>query len=143
MPKEVRRLVFAHQETTDAVIEYGKKFNISFPPGRIIRAKYANDSVQDLHTMQKFKSDVLKDYNVQEKKGSIIVTFFDETTFEHKFYNFTADMISGALIEFCIKNHIMLPKNAGKSLDVTEFNICLDIHYDHGVKSGTAPLSFE
>lgn len=143
MPKEVRRLVFTHTESTQAIVEYGKKFNITFPKGRVIRAKFAGTAEFEFHTMKDFKSPVHRTYNVQEKHSAVIVTFFDEETFEHKYFNLTADFISAALIEFSIKNKIMLPRNAVKELDVTEFNICLDINFENQTIPDQPTLSLE
>jgi hypothetical protein len=131
MPKEVRRLVFTHPESTQAVVDYGQKFNMIFPKGRIIRAKFAGDAEFEFHTMRDFKSPVHRTYNVQEKRSAVIITFFDETTFEHKYFNLTADFVSAALVEFCLHHKIMLPKMAAKQLDITEFNICLDVNFEN------------
>lgn len=143
MPKEVRRLVFSHTESTHAILEYGQKFSMSFPKGRIIRAKFAGTAEYEFHTMKEFKSPVHRTYNVQEKHSAVIITFFDEETFEHKYYNLTADFVSAALIEFCIRNKIMLPRNAAKELDITEFNICLDIKFENQTAADAPPLAFE
>ena len=42
MPREVRRIVFSHSETASAIINYGKKFNMSFPEnGKLLKAVYS------------------------------------------------------------------------------------------------------
>lgn len=142
MPKEVRRLVFAHQESTDAIMEYAKKVNLSFPKGRIIRAKFADDNPHHSDG-RATRPDILKSYNVEHKHGSIIITFFDDSTFEHKFYNLSSDIVASALIEFCIQHKILLPKEAVKTVDVTEFNICLDINFNNSANLEESSLSFE
>lgn len=143
MPQEIRRLVFTHSEATIAVIEYGKRFNIVFPEGKIIQAKFGGSSEFEEHDMRDFKSPVHRTYNVTEKRKSIILTFFVAGTLEHKYFNLTADFVSAAIIEFCVKNKIMLPKNASKTIDITEFNICLDINYEHHLSPDSKPLSVE
>lgn len=143
MPKEIRRLVFSHAESTNAIVEYGKKFNMSFPKGQIIRAKFAGVAEYEFHTMKDFKSPVHRTYNVQEKQSAVIITFFDEMTFEHKYFNLTADFVSAAMIEFCLHNKIMLPRAASKSLDLTEFNICLDVNFESYPIADSAPLAFD
>jgi hypothetical protein len=131
MATEIRRLVFSHAESTKALKVFGEKYDMTFPEGKIIRAKFAGNAEYEFHSMKQFKSSIHRDYNVEGKPSSVIVTYFDDKTFEHKFFNLTADFISGALIEYSIANKIMLPKAAKKALDVTEFNICLDINYDN------------
>lgn len=138
MATEIRRLVFSHAESTRALEVFGKKYDMSFPEGKIIRAKFAGNAEYEFHSMKQFKSTIHRDYNVEGRPSSVIVTYFDEKTLEHKFFNLTADFVSGALIEYCIANKIMLPKGAKKALDVTEFNICLDINYDNETEESKA-----
>lgn len=144
MPREVRRLVFTHAESTKAIVNYSQQFDMSFPQGRIIKAQYTGSAEYEFHTMKSFKSNIHDKYNVKENAKSIIITFFDETTFEHKFYNLTADFLSAALIEYCIDKNIMMPKEAQKTLDLTEFNICLDINYEKSAEGESlSNLEFE
>lgn len=138
MATEIRRLVFSHAESTRALEVFGKKYDMYFPEGKIIRAKFAGNAEYEFHSMKQFKSSIHRDYNVEGRPSSVIVTYFDEKTLEHKFFNLTADFVSGALIEYCISNKIMLPKGAKKALDVTEFNICLDINYDNETEESKA-----
>lgn len=131
MATEIRRLVFSHAESTKALQDFGEKYKVQFPQGRVIRAKFASIAEYEFHSMKQFQTSLHKDYNVEGQPLSVIVTFFDEKTLEHKFFNLTADFITEALIEYCINNKIMLPKTAKKKLDISEFNICLDINYDN------------
>lgn len=142
MATEIRRLVFSHAESTKALEDFGKKYNIQFPTGKIIRAKFAGTAEYEFHSMKQLKTSIHKDYNVEGKASSVIITYFDDKTFEHKFFNLTADFISGALIEYCIANKIMLPKTSKKSLDITEFNICLDINFDNTTPESPAIQGF-
>ncbi len=130
MPQEVRRIVFSHNESTEALVSYGKKFDMNFSSGIIIRASFAGTSEYEHHSMKQHQSSVQKQYNIEQKPKSVIVTFFDAKTLEHKYFNLTADFISSALIEYCIENRIILPKQAKKSLDISEFNIVLDVATD-------------
>lgn len=144
MATEIRRLVFSHAESTKALLDFGKKYEVAFPEGKIIRAKFAGTAEYEFHSMKQFKSNLHRDYNVEGRPSSVIITFFDEKTLEHKFFNLTADFVSGALIEYCISNKIMLPKAAKKQLDVTEFNICLDVNYDNETaESRSSSLTLE
>jgi hypothetical protein len=145
MPAELRRLVFSHKETTEALLKYGQQENIPFPKGKMIRAKYAGGAEYELHSMKGKQTGVNKNFNVDDQNRAIIVTFFDEETFEHKFFNLTADFVSAALIGFCIDHKIMLPRDARKSLDLTEFNVCMDVVKDNdgNPSQGAGSLSLE
>jgi hypothetical protein len=115
MPNEVRRLVFTHAESTRALIDHGKRFDVPLPPGRLMRAKYSGGP------------DFGGASPSRARHTTITLTFFDDTVMEHKHVSVTAEFVLSALIEFCAANKIMLPRGAEKSLDVTEFNFCLDI----------------
>lgn len=143
MPTEVRRIVFSHSESTTAILAYGERYNMTFPNGRIIRAAYTGAAEYDAHSMRQFQSPLHSQYNVEKKPRAVIITFFDEKTLEHKFINLTADFISGALIDYCLNHKIIIPKTALKSLDVTEFNLCLDIHMEQFTEPGAAPLALD
>ena len=127
MATEIRRLIFSHAESTAALTSYGKKVDLKFPQGKIIRARFAGSAEYEFHSMKQVKFPIEGDYNVKDSARAVTLTFFDEKTLEQKYYNVTADFISSALIEYCIANKIMLPKAAEKRLEMTEFNICLDI----------------
>jgi hypothetical protein len=144
MAKELRRIVFSHAESTEALAAYGKKYNMVFPAGNIIKANFAGSSEYEFHSMKQHINPIQHQYNVEQKARSIIVTFFDSTTFEHKYFNLTADFVSAALIEYCIENKIILPKQARKSIDVSEFNIVLDVSTEpQKVATATDNLSLE
>ena len=140
MPTEIRRIVFLHTESTAAIIAYGQRFNMSFPQGKIIRASFTNKVDYESLNSQQFQSPTNNQYNVEQKPRAVIITFFDEKSLEHKFVNLTSDFISGALIEYCVNNKIMIPKTSRKSLDITEFNLCLDIHIEQIVDPNIRPL---
>jgi len=142
MPKEVRRIVFPHSESTIALSDYGKKFDMVFPNGNIIKATFAGLSEYELHSMKLHENPLQQQYNIEQKPRAVIVTYFDAKTLEHKYFNLTADFISSALIEYCINHKIMLPKLALKSLDISEFNIVLDVSTDGPKEPGAqnAPI---
>lgn len=142
MPHEIRRIVFSYIESKDAIVAYGKKFDMSFAEGNIIRATFAGSSEYELHSMRQNQNYLNEQYNIEQKPRSVIVTFFDSKSLEHKYFNLTSDFISSALIEYCIAQKIVLPKAAKKSLDITEFNIVLDIATDVIKHGQPEPTSF-
>lgn len=131
MAIEIRRLIFTHNEAIEAIKTYAAKNGINFPSGKIVRAQFAGNAEYEINSLKQIKSDVAGTYNVKESPRAVILTIFSEETLEQKYFNLTANFISIALIEYCIKHKIMLPKDAEKSLDLTDFNICLDISRDN------------
>ena len=87
MTKELRRIVFSHAESTEALVAYGKKFNMVFPSGNIIKVNFAGTAEYEHHSMKQHVNPVQHQYNVEQKPRSIIVTFFDSQTLEHKYFN--------------------------------------------------------
>lgn len=130
MPSEIRRLMFFHTELFDALTAYGTELGYNFPGVKIIAAKLASQAEYDFHTQKTFKTPLSQEYNINDMKNSVVVTFFDEKTFEHKYYNLPSRFISEALIEYCLTEKIPLPRDSKKKLDLTEFNVCLDIVMD-------------
>ncbi len=144
MPREIRRIIFTQDEATEALSNYGNKFNMTFPSGKVIKVNFGASTEYDQHPMKSFQSTLHRQYNIEQKPRATIVTFFDSTTLEHKYFNLTADFISSALIEYCIEHKIMLPKAARKTLDIAEFNLVLDIMPEQNdPRPGGAELSLE
>lgn len=142
MATEIRRLIFSHSESVVAIRNYGIKHGVLFPDGRIIKARFAGSTESDSISMKRFRAPIQDDYNVKTSNKTVMLAFFDENTLEQKFYNLTSDFISSALIEYCIANKIMLPKLAEKSLDLTDFNICMDINLETETRESRQVESF-
>lgn len=143
MPKEVRRLIFSHAESFQAMSSYGERLDMVFPTGRIIRANFAGLAEFEMHTQKEAMQEIAKKQNIARMESAVIVTFFDESTFEHRQFNLTADFISAALVEYCIEHKIMMPRQAKKILDLTEFNICLDVIFESETIEDSENLSFD
>lgn len=125
MPKEVRRIVFSHIETANAISSYGKKFNMLFPEnGKLLKAGYSSAPEFDISAIKQMQET---HQPVEHKPRSVILTFFDHKTLEHKYFTLPDEFILSALREYCIEQKILLPKTAKKSLDITEFNIVMDL----------------
>lgn len=128
MAKEIRRLAFTYNEAMAALKALAEKNNINLPHGRIVRTQFAGNSEYELHPLRMQKSDIQSEYNIKDSPKSAILTIFCDETLEQKYLNLTANFISTALIEYCIAHKIMLPKQSEKSLDFSDFSICLDIY---------------
>ena len=129
MPSEIRRLMFFHTELFDALTAYGKELGYNFPGVKIIAAKLASQAEYDFHTQKTFKTPLSQEYNINDMKNSVVVTFFDEKTFEHKYYNLPSRFISEALIEYCLAEKIPLPRDSKKKQvsNVVASNISIDL----------------
>lgn len=138
MAIEIRRLIFSHNEAIEAIKAYGTKNNITFPDGKIVRVKFAGPAESEINTFKQIKPEIRTHYNVKEDRRAVILTIFSEKTLEQKYFNLSAGFISIALIEYCIDYKIILPKDAEKTLDLTEFNICLDISHDSFTEDDTS-----
>ena len=125
MPREVRRIVFSHSETASAIINYGKKFNMSFPEnGKLLKAVYSTAPEFEISAIKQMQeSHQVADH----KPRPVILSFFDHKTLEHKYFTLPDEFILSALKEYCMEQKILLPKTAKKALDVTEFNVVLDL----------------
>jgi hypothetical protein len=144
MPIEIRRIVFTHNESTRAIHDYGKKFNMSFPEGKVVKAEISGRTDYEFQTAKQFrtivgKNDVQKDNN----NSTIIITFYDEQTMERRFYNLTSQFLTMALVEYCMNNGIILPKNAQKKADMAEMNLCLDVEVDSKTADTPSQLTLE
>lgn len=128
MAIEIRRLIFTYPEAMAAIADFADKNDIKFPSGRIVRAQYAGSDEYEINPLKQIKSELQKDYNIKDSPRSVILTVFSDETLEQKYLNLAANFVSVALIEYCIKHKIMLPKDAEKSLDFSDFSICLDIN---------------
>ncbi len=130
MPSEIRRLIFFNTELFDALNSYGLKKGYEFKGSKITNVKWAEISKYNIHKYIEFENKTISKNNAEKAKNYIIITFFDEKTFEHRHYKLPAYFITEALIEYSTNNNIPIPENSRKVLDVTEFNICLDIIID-------------
>lgn len=143
MPKEIRRLAFSHTEATRALNEYAQKKKVTLPQGKVLHARFASQGEETEDTMNFDHGNIFQTYNVEQSKNNVVITFYEEQTLEHKYCNVKADFVSAAMIEYCIANKVMLPKSGAKTIDITEFNICLDITMDIKVEAEDTVLSLE
>lgn len=146
MVQEIRRLIFSHIETLSALKEDEETAKIHIPEGRIIRANYvgaASFAPQTPLTRPGYSKDIPAPVKPSEKAHTITLTLYDEFSFEQKYVNIAEAALCKALITYCRKNKIMIPKNAQKTLELTEFNFCLDINLDNTTESGGESLKFE
>ncbi len=143
MTKEIRRIIFDNSELTHAIESYGSRFGLRFPKGKVVRTRNAGTAEYQGQQMEKFHTELHRDYNVVEQPHSVILTFFEEKTFENKYYDIRADFISGALVAYCVENKILLPKAGKKHLGFSDLNLSLDIEYESESPDKEPSLMFE
>lgn len=146
MVQEIRRLIFSHAETLASLKEDEANPLPNIPEGKVIRANYVGSGSFAPHTPTArpgYSRDLAPPPKSSDKSRIITLTIYDEFSFEQKYFNVSEDTLSQALITYCRKNKIMIPKNAIKTLELTEFNFCLDINLDNTTESGGVSLKFE
>lgn len=143
MPKEIRRILFDFKEVSQALHEYANNSKANLPSGHIARVRFGRKAKHDLHTIRDKSAKKLSDYNVSDATDNIVINFFDDTTLEHNYSNVSTAFVAAALIEYCINNDIVLPKEAEKSIDIEELHFCLDIHFDNPLNENGPILSLE
>lgn len=134
MVTEVRRIIFTHGESGAAIRSHGEKEGLKFPEGKLIRARFAGSSEYEFHSMKTRRAPIQSTYNILDTSRAVTLTFFDEITLEQKYFNVTSNFLSIALIEYCIANKIMMPKAVQKALDITDFNMCIDLSTETSTK---------
>lgn len=142
MPKEIRRLAFSHEETAIAVRDHSQDSDIDFPEGSILHVRFATKDEESMDAKEFDNDKIFQTYNVNSSKNRVIFTLKEDGSSENNYANIGADFVVAALIEYCVKNKIMLPKSGTKNLDITGFHVCLDIQVE-SKKSDLEPLELE
>ena len=143
MPHEVRRLVFNLPEVTEAVQLYSQHMQLKLPAGRITRVVQGSASDYEANAMKNQPMPLQGEYNVQNKRVAVILTFFDDKTYENKYINVTSDFLASALIAYCVESRVMLPKSGGKTLEIGELTVSIEIKYHAATKESGTSLSIE
>lgn len=133
MPKDIRRLIFDFDEVTEALNGYATDQNVEMPPGKVVKLTLSDRDAQYTSRASEKHSAFIENYNVGKQNISAILTFFDKTADENQNHYFptNTDFITASLIDYCLKHpDIKIPRRGEKNVAKTEFNICLDIHFD-------------
>ena len=141
MPKEIRRLSFSHNEAKEALKQYSDRFSVTLPEGKMLHARFENKNAEE--SAPQFIEGVSSTPPAQKRNRTIVVTFFAKPSMEHRYYNLTEEFVTAALIQYCIVNKIMMPKDAKKTLDITDFNLCLDIDFSFATNDTEQQLTLD
>ncbi len=138
MPFETRRIIFNYTELKEAVISYGKKYNMAFPNGEIGKVTDSNPKDYSFNPLKKFRD------TAQNIDSNFIITFILPVTSEHKYINLPNEFMVGALVEYCLDHKIILPRDVLKIVDVIEFGITLEMtNKPHEETEKKLSLSFD
>jgi hypothetical protein len=121
MPFETRRIMFNYAELKEALFSYGKKYNMSFPEGEIIKVSDSNPKEYAFNPLNKFRE------GGSEKSLPFIVSFILPTNNEYKYINLPTDFMIGALVEYCLDHKIMMRRDSFKMVEIIEFGIVLEM----------------
>ncbi len=142
MPNEIRRLAFSYAETLSALRSYGERFQVKMPKGSLLHARFAAVDEEKEATGHQDHKALFKAYNVRQNRSNLVLTFYNDKDDSHTPYILTADFVTAALIQYCLGEDIMLPKSARKTLDITDFQLCLDMEMDIRTQGQETPLVF-
>lgn len=104
MPSEVRRVVFTRDELLESLREQRGDTQGMLPPGQLTGVRFADDS-HNLLTLSIIEPD-------REKAAEAVLS---------------AASVAAALIRYCMRLRIPLPRDAQKSIALSGDNIVLDL----------------
>mgnify|MGYP006437125101 CR=1 FL=1 len=139
MPKEIRRILFNFSEATQALRDYAHNHDIWLPEGRLARVQHGKKNKHEPHTMRSYARKIQDEQNLSDAGDDIVISFFDESSLDHNYANLSKALIAAALIDYCIANKILLPKEAQKTIGIDELHIFMDIQLNT-VSDDDAPI---
>ncbi len=104
MPAETRRVIFTKNELIDAIYDYNQVAKKKLPPGMIVSC-----------------------VPVSEARVAVRLEMFDQNSDATEVVEFSPEVTAAALLRYCIRNRIPIPKNASKSIQVCGEDIALAI----------------
>lgn len=104
MPTEYRRVVFPNHELRQALLDYHADGEQDMPPGDIVAVAILDSPA-----------------------NTVRVTLLDTAANATYTADFSASHIAAALIHFCSRNQVPIPRHSRKSLRLMGDNMSLDI----------------
>ncbi len=104
MPAETRRVIFTKNELIDAIYDYNQIARKKLPSGMIVSC-----------------------VPVSEARVAVRLEIFDQNSDATEVVELSPEVIAAALLRYCIRNRIPIPKNASKSIQVLGEDIALAI----------------
>jgi hypothetical protein len=106
MPTETRRIVFSHPELRQALAAYLAEIGQPFPPGDLVSAA------------------------IHDNGHEVRVGIWNETADDVDEARIDGINVAAALLKYCFRNNIPIPRDAEKSLTMMDDNVALDIRKD-------------
>ena len=104
MPAETRRVIFTKNELIEAIYDYNQIAEKKLPPGMVVSC-----------------------VPVSEARVAVRLELFDQKSGATEVVEFSPEVTAAALLRYCIRNRIPIPKNATKSIQVLGEEIALII----------------
>jgi hypothetical protein len=104
MLKEIRNIIFAQDELEEAVKLFHASVQAILPPGRIISFEISGNN-----------GPVLKVNVVKPKEGEVSTA------------TIASAHVAAAMLSYCIKNGIPVPRKAKKKIELIEGNLALTL----------------
>lgn len=104
MPAETRRVIFTKNELIEAIYDYNQVAQKKLPPGMVVSC-----------------------VPVSEARVALRLELYDQKNDATEVVEFSPEVTAAALLRYCIRNRIPIPKNATKSIQVLGEDIALAI----------------
>jgi hypothetical protein len=104
MPSEYRQLLFSNNELIEALYEFNQVARTKLPPGMILSCT-----------------------PVKEDKVAVRLQMMDQASGETQVVPLSSELVAAALLGYCIRHRIPIPRNAAKSIQVHGDQISLDL----------------
>lgn len=111
MPSESRQVLFSNNEVIEALYEHNQVSETKLPQGIIVSCT-----------------------PVAEVKVAVRLELVDQASGETQVASLSPELVGAALLRYCIKRHIPMPKNAAKSIKIHGDQVSLNVHIEGRTK---------
>ena len=111
MPSEFRRVMFTNNELIEAIHDYNKISPDKLPPGIILICT-----------------------PVSEAEVAVRLELVDQRSDEMHVVELSPEVLGAALLRYCMKHRIPMPKSATKSIQIHDNEISLNIEIEGRLK---------
>jgi len=104
VPSEFRQILFSSNELIEAIYEYNQVAQTKLPQGMIVSCT-----------------------PVVEDEVAVRLKLLDQASGETQVASLAPELVAAALLRYCFRHHIPIPRNAAKSIQVHGDDISLDV----------------
>lgn len=120
MPSEFRQILFSNNELIEALYEYNQTAQTKLPKGIIVSCT-----------------------PVAEAKVAVRLELVDQESGATQVASLAPELVAAALLRYCIKHHIPMPKGAAKSIQVHGDEVALNVRIQGRAKRPEPTTSAE